>query len=60
MAYVIQRNEDAKFTAPPGQQHSYTRKLQAAWTFPTREAAQAQACGNETVVSTDEVLRKGV
>ena len=54
--YVIRRHEDGAFVAPPGQRSSYTTKLQEARVFQTREAAQRECCGNESVVRVDECL----
>lgn len=50
MSYILRRNEDGKFVAPPGSPKSYVAGPLAARRFPTHEAAQAEACGNETVV----------
>jgi hypothetical protein len=48
---VIKRTDQSGgYLARPGSQHSYTRKLEHAQTFPTREAAQAQCCENERPV----------
>jgi len=55
--YVIARNEDGAFVAPPGREKSYTKKLQEARVFRTREAAQRDACGNETVHALMEVMQ---
>ncbi len=49
MEYVIVRNEDGKYVAEPGSEHSYTSKLERARRFKTHEAAQADCCGNEHV-----------
>lgn len=50
MAYIIRRlDQGGGFVAPPGSEKSYTRNRLAARRFPSREAAQADACGNETV-----------
>lgn len=54
--FVIQR-EDGKYVALPGSINSYTRYLQHARTFPTREAAEAEVCpGNERVLSIQEAM----
>jgi hypothetical protein len=54
--YVIVR-DDGKFVAPPGQEKSYSDKLQDAWGFPTREAAQRQVCpGNERIVPITDII----
>jgi hypothetical protein len=53
--FVLKRT-DGQFVTPPGSQRSYTNSLQSARIFPTREAAQQDACGNETVVPLDQLL----
>jgi hypothetical protein len=45
--YVLRRSEDGKFVAKPGNIHSYTQFLQCAQVFPTKDAAEDHACGNE-------------
>ena len=55
--YVIVRNEDGKYVAMPGSKHSYTTRLEFARTFSTREAAQADCCGNERAVPIENLLR---
>jgi hypothetical protein len=47
MLYVIRKLGTDKCVARFGGEHSYTNNLQQAQTFPTRESAQAQSCGNE-------------
>jgi hypothetical protein len=55
--YVIVRTDDGKFVARPGSEKSYTRKLQNARTFRTREAAELDRClGNEVIRSIEEVI----
>lgn len=49
MPYVIVRKEDEMYVAWPGMRHSYTKYLESARTFETREAAENQCCGNEYV-----------
>lgn len=56
MAYVIRRNEDGAFVAPSGSASSYVRNLQKARVFPTREAAEADKCGNESVVRLEDAM----
>lgn len=56
MSYVIQRNSDRAFVARRPNPSSYTRSLQAASNWPTREAAEREACGNETVLSVEEAM----
>jgi hypothetical protein len=46
--YVITKGK--AYVAVSGSENSYTMKLQEARVFATREAAQAETCGNETVV----------
>lgn len=49
MAYVIKRVEDGKYVAQPGSEHSYTKRLEKALRFDTRDEAKGNACGNEIV-----------
>lgn len=59
MKYVIMKDSDnmqrVSFVSREGE-HSYTSKLQEARTFQTREAAQAECCGNERARSLDEAM----
>lgn len=55
--YVIVRNEDGKFVAPPGQDKSYTSDLTKARIFRTKEGALAECCGNEHVKLVSELIR---
>jgi hypothetical protein len=49
--FVIQREADGKYVAPPGRDKSYTERLEEAWVFITRATAQKHCCaGNERVV----------
>lgn len=50
MAYVLKRHEDGAYVRPPGSRSSYTPSLQHARKFPSRAAAEAEACGNESAV----------
>lgn len=54
--YVLIRNEDGKYVAPPGREHSYTSKLEKARIFPTKDAAEADKCGNERAVPVSSLL----
>jgi hypothetical protein len=55
--YVIQRIPDGAYVAQPGAAGSYTRALQHARTFPTREAAERERCvENEITVAVDAIL----
>lgn len=51
MSYVICRMDRRRpsYVTPAGSEKSYTRDLAKARRFPTREAAQAEACENEEV-----------
>lgn len=52
--YVLIRTSDGAYVAPAGQPASYTRALQLAQTYATREQAERQACGNERAVTVSE------
>lgn len=54
MKYVIMRSD--LYLAAQGSQKSYTSKLEHARVFYTREAAEAEKCGNESICSLDFVL----
>jgi len=54
MTYVLRRHEDGKYVAPPGSPKSYVTDLRKARRFPTRAAAEADACGNETAIPYEE------
>lgn len=54
--YVLQRHKDDRYVAESGTASSYTRSLERARKFPTREAAQAEKCGNETVIDVNLLL----
>lgn len=58
MSYVLIRNEDGAYVAPSGSPSSYTRKLENARTYATREAAEGDACGNERAVNVDTLIRR--
>jgi len=47
--WLLMREKHPPFVAPPGQEKSYTTRDKAR-VFPTREAAEAERCGNETIV----------
>lgn len=51
MSYVICRMDRRRptYAAPAGSKLSYTRELSKARRYPTREAAEADCCGNEEV-----------
>lgn len=53
--YVIMKGN--LFVAPAGSHKSYTSNIRKARRFSSREAAQADACGNERVVPLEQALR---
>jgi hypothetical protein len=56
--YVIKRSPDGAYVAPAGLKSSYTRVLQNARIFHTRESAERDRCPeNEYVVPVEEELR---
>jgi hypothetical protein len=57
--YVLQRtNQGGGYVARPGSLRSYTRKLQHARTFATREQAERERCPeNERVVTVEDAMR---
>jgi len=55
--FVIVR-EDGQYAAEPGAEHSYTRKLEEAWTFTSRDKAWPHALRNESVRDVREILRR--
>ena len=56
MRCVIARNEDGKYVAKPGSEHSYTRSLANAQKFDSEEEASRAKCGNETIVPLQPLL----
>lgn len=52
--YVIMKG--CRYVAIPGRLKSYTTALQYARIFATRDAAKAEACGDETVVAVSSIL----
>ena len=56
--YVIKRHEDGAYVAPLGSVSSYTRSLQHARVFTTREDAQLDCCGNESIVAIASELHR--
>ena len=56
--YVIQRIPDGAYVARPGSGPSYTRFLERAQIFSTREQAEVARCpGNEHVADLGDVIR---
>jgi hypothetical protein len=45
-----------RYVAPPGQEHSYTDKLEKARVFTVEKHARQNCCENETVVPLESVL----
>jgi hypothetical protein len=57
--YVIQHNTHGRYVArseATATGSSYTKRLEDARVFPTRESAEHDRCGNETVRAVVEVL----
>ena len=54
--YVLIRHDDRKYVARPGSEHSYTRRLEEARTWPTKEAAEPERCENESCVSVASIM----
>lgn len=48
MTWVLTRNEDGAYVAPPGSPNSYTQNILKARLYRSRDEAQHDACGNET------------
>lgn len=55
--YVIKNA--GRYVAREGSASSFTNRLEHAQTYPTREEAQRNACGNETVVAVADILGQG-
>ena len=47
--FVIRRKEN-EFVTAAGSKHSYTKFLQCARVWKTREEAEKERCGNETIL----------
>lgn len=54
--YVIKRIPDGAYVARSGRASSYTRALQHARPFATRELAERECCENERAVSVDSEI----
>lgn len=52
MAWILRKTDASgnqrRFVTPDGSHHAYTAKRENAKQFATREAAEREACGNET------------
>jgi len=56
--YIIKRSDGA-YVSRPGSTSSYTRRIEEAQKFMSREEAEQNRCpGNEYVLSVDSILRK--
>lgn len=54
MSYVLKKNGAGLFVTPPGSAASYTPDLRRARRYETKEAAERDACGNETAIAYDQ------
>jgi hypothetical protein len=55
--YVIWNATLRAYVAPAGSAKSYTKSLERARKWPTRESAQANCCGDDVVRDAAEILR---
>ena len=56
--YLLQRT-DGLYVAKRGAPHSYTRKMEQAEVFPTRDAAERNRCvENERIVAVSELIHQ--
>jgi hypothetical protein len=55
--YVIMRRY-REYVARPGSLRSYTRSLEDARKFETREEAERNKCGDETVKNVSDILQR--
>ena len=46
--WVLVRHEDGMMVSRPGSTRSYTRNIEHAKIYNTKDEAKADACGNET------------
>lgn len=59
MKYVIKRlDQGGGYVAPVGSARSYTQDATKARTFDSKEAAQRDACDNETPVSVASLIER--
>lgn len=47
MQFVIWNVDQKKYVAPAGSERSFTKFLQKARIFPSKQAAASECCGNE-------------
>lgn len=59
MYVLVRTDQGGGYVARPGSQHSYTRRLEEAQTFPSREVAERGKCENEVARSVEEILGGG-
>lgn len=57
--WVLIDTETGRYVARPGSEHSYTRRLEEAQTFMTRDVAVSNACGNERPENVHNILTPG-
>lgn len=55
MSFIIQR-QPREYVTCPGAAKSYTSSLIRVRKWPTREAAEREACGNERVIDLRELV----
>lgn len=48
--YIIKRHEDGAYVTRPGEHASYTNDIRRVRKWVSREMAEIEACGNESVV----------
>lgn len=57
MKYVLQRTDQGGgYVTKPGSEKSYSPRLQDARLFDSREAAKADSCENERVLSLEQAV----
>ena len=57
--FVLVRTSDGKYVAPPGQERSYTERLEDARVFASREMAERERCVDSEYVRSLESLLEG-
>lgn len=57
MMYIIVNNDTGMFVAPRGSDKSYVRTSSFARVYTSKESAERDACGNETVIPYDPIAR---
>jgi len=56
--YVLKNVTTGKYVAVPGKKNSFTQSIEHAQVFRTYEAAKANACGDEIVISVERLRVK--